>query len=39
MEKKQGVTGGIVRGGWAKWVRGIKESTTEITVALYVTLM
>ena len=22
-------------GGWAKWVRGIKESTPEIIVALY----
>ena len=38
MENKQRVTGGVVGGGWAKWVRGIKESTPEITVALYVNL-
>ena len=25
MENKQKVTGGVVGGGWAKWVRGIKE--------------
>ena len=31
---EQRVTGGGVGGGWAKWVRGIKESTPEITVAL-----
>ena len=36
MENKQRVTGGVVgEGGWAKWVRGIKESTPEIIVALY----
>ena len=35
MENKQKVTGGVVGGGWAKWVRGIKESTSEIIVALY----
>ena len=35
MENKQRVTGGVVGGGWAKWVRGIKESTPEIIVALY----
>ena len=25
-------------GGWAKWVKGIKESTPEIIVALYANL-
>ena len=36
MENKQRVPGGAVGvGGWAKWVRGIKESTPEIIVALY----
>ena len=35
MENKQRVTGGVVGGGWAKWVRGIMESTPEIIVALY----
>ena len=25
-------------GGWAKWVRGTKESTPEIIVALYANL-
>ena len=25
-------------GGWAKWVRGIKESTPEIIVILYANL-
>ena len=34
MENKQRVTGGVV-GGWAKWVRGTKESTPEIIVALH----
>ena len=34
MENKQRVTGGVVGGGWAKWVRGIKESSTEIIVVL-----
>ena len=34
MENKQRVTGRAV-GGWAKWVRGIKESMPEIIVALY----
>ena len=24
-----------VGGGWAKWVRGTKQSTPEITVSLY----
>ena len=27
--------GGVVGGGWAKWVWGIKESIPEIIVALY----
>ena len=35
MENKQRVNGGLVEGGWAKWVRGTKESTPEIIVALY----
>ena len=35
MENKPRVAGGVVEGGWAKWVRGIKESTPEIIVALY----
>ena len=35
MENKLRVTGGVVGGGCAKWVRGTKESTPEITVALY----
>ena len=35
MENKQRVTGGVVGGGWDKWVRIIKESTLEIIVALY----
>ena len=36
MENKLRVAGGVVGvGGWAKWVRGIKESTPEIIVALY----
>ena len=35
MENKQRVTGGVVGGVWDKWVRGIKESTPEIIVALY----
>ena len=38
MENKQRVTGGVVGGGWAKWVRGIKEPTPEIIVALYANL-
>ena len=25
-------------GGWAKWVRGIKESTSEVIVTLYANL-
>ena len=35
MENKLRVTEGLWEGGWAKWVRGIKESIPEITVALY----
>ena len=35
MENKQRVTGGGMGEGVAKWVRGTKESTPEITVALY----
>ena len=35
MENKLRVVGGVVEGGWDKWVRGTKESTPEIIVALY----
>ena len=35
MENKLRATGGVLGGGWAKWVRGTKESTPEIIVALY----
>ena len=38
MENKQRVTGGVVEGRQAKWVRGIKESTPEIIVSLYANL-
>ena len=38
MENKLRVAGGVVGGGWVKWVRGIKESTPEIIVALYANL-
>ena len=38
MENKQRVAGGLWEGGWAMWVRGIKESTPEICVALYANL-
>ena len=31
----RGLLEGLWEGRWAKWVRGIKESTSEITVALY----
>ena len=34
MENKLRVTVEVV-GGWAKWVRGTKESTPEIIVAVY----
>ena len=37
MENKLRVTGGVVCGG-AKWVKGTKESTPEIIVALYANL-
>ena len=35
MENKQRLLEGLWEGGWAKWVRDIKESTPEIIVALY----
>ena len=35
MENKLRVTGGLWERGWAKWVRGTKESTPEIIVAPY----
>ena len=35
MDNKLSYWRGCGRGGWAKWVRGIKESTPEIIVALY----
>ena len=38
MENKLRVAGGVGGGGGAKWVRGIKKSTPEITVALYANL-
>ena len=41
MENKQRVTGlleGLWEGRWAKWGRGIKESTPEIIVSLYANL-
>ena len=38
MQNKLRVTGGVMGGGWAKWVRGTKESTPEIIVALYANL-
>ena len=37
MENKWRVTGGVWEGGWAKWVRGTKESTPEIIFALHAT--
>ena len=36
MEKKLRVAGRELRGGWAKWVRGIKEGTCDEHWALYV---
>ena len=33
--ENRGLLEGFLEGGWAKWVRGIKESTPEIIVALY----
>ena len=38
MENKQRVLEGLWEGRWAKWVRGIKESTPEIIIALYANL-
>ena len=35
MENKLRVREGVWEEGWAKWVRGTKESTPEIIVALY----
>ena len=35
MENKRRVAGWVAEGGWAQWVRGTKESTPEIIVALY----
>ncbi|EFC50913.1 hypothetical protein NEISUBOT_05665 [Neisseria subflava NJ9703] len=35
MENKRGLLEGLWEGEWVKWVRGIKESTPEIIVALY----
>ena len=37
-ENKLRVTGGLVGGEWAKWVRGTKAATPEIIVALYANL-
>ena len=34
-EQTEGYGRGCGRRGWAKWVRGTKESTPEIIVALY----
>ena len=34
-EQTEGYWRGCERGEWAKWVRGTKESTPEIIVALY----
>ena len=33
--EQTGLLEGLWEGGWAKWVRDIKESTPEIIVALY----
>ena len=37
-EQTEGYGRGCGRGGWAKWVRGTKESTPETIVALYANL-
>ena len=37
-EQTEGYWRGCGRGEWAKWVRGTKESTPEIIVALYANL-
>ena len=33
--ENRGLLEGLWEGGWAKWSKGIKESTPEIIVALY----
>ena len=33
--ENRGLLEGLWEGGWAKWVRGTKESTPEIIAALY----
>ena len=33
--ENRGLLEGLWEGEWAKWVRGIKESTPEIIIALY----
>ena len=33
--EQTGLQEGLWEEGWAKWVRGIKESTPKIIVALY----
>ena len=35
MENERGLPEGLWEEGWAKWVRGIKESTPEIVVAVH----
>ena len=35
LKKTRGLLEGLWEGVWAKWVRGIKESTPEIIVSLY----
>ena len=34
--KNRGLMECLWEGGWAKWVRGIKESTPEIIASLYI---
>ena len=36
--ENRGLLEGLWMGEWAKWVKGIKESTPEIIVALYANL-
>ena len=36
--EQTGLQEGLWEGGWAKWVRGTKESAPEIIVALYANL-
>ena len=38
MENERGLLEGLWEAGWAKWGRGTKESTPEITGALYANL-